>query len=101
MLQLHQPPMNAVAQGQKIKAQIWSARSLQAAESFAEEDRCPALVVPLQVELSDGHLQKALQAASFWIGGFVPDLLQHVMGGVPLLRVEQADGLLELSLIHI
>ena len=47
------------------------------------------------MELSDGHLQKSLQAASFRIGCFVPDLLQHVMGGVPLLRVEQADGLLE------
>ena len=87
--------LRRTAQRLKIKTQIRRTWTFQASKGFAVQDRCTSPVAPLQMQLRDSNLQDSLQAAPLWISRFVPELLKHIMGGVPLPCVEELQGLMK------
>ena len=85
--------VDTTAQAVEIKPQVRCPRSLQTTQRFPEKYGGSTIVASLQMELSNSHLQDPLKASTLRVNSFMPDLLEHVVSGVPLLHVEKLNGL--------
>ena len=59
-----------------------------------------AQIAALQMQLGDRGLQQTLQQRSAGSLGFMPELLEAVVAGIPLAPVEQGDGRVEAEIRH-
>ena len=53
------------------------------------------MVAPFQVQLGDSDLQDSLQHRPHRALGFMPELLEAIVAGVPRPGIEELNGLLE------
>jgi hypothetical protein len=73
---------------------------LETTKALTEQDRCTAKVATLQMDVGDGNLQEALKPTTAGALGFMPELLESVVTGIPTGLVEQVDRLPEAVVGH-
>jgi hypothetical protein len=89
-----------LAQQLKIQSERHGPCALQAAEPFPEEHGGSAPIAALQVQVRHGDLKDSLQHLAARALGFMPELLETVVAGVPLTGIEKPDGLPEAGINH-
>lgn len=84
-----------LAQVVEVEAERLRTAAGQPAQSFTQQHRGAALVAALQVEMGHGDLQQTLENGPIGPLGFMPELLEAVVAGIPLPGIEEVDGPLE------
>ena len=86
---------NLLAQSLEIQAQSLIFAGAEAAQPLTGQHHGPMPVVALKVELGNGNLEDALQQRPHRALGFMPELFEAVVTGVPVAGIEQCDGQLQ------
>jgi len=95
ILERVEPIRDHAPQGTEIKPEIRKTLALQSAETLAEQDRCTPGVAALEMNMRHGHLDQALKDPAVRIRRLMPEILQHVMGFIPLLVIKKLDPLVK------
>jgi hypothetical protein len=84
----------------EVEAQLLGASSLQAAEAFTQKHRGTAAIAALKVQMGHGELEDALKHSAAGALGFMPELLETVVAGIPRTGIKKPDGLPEAGIGH-
>jgi hypothetical protein len=82
-------------QGIRLPSQRRGCCRNQPTTGLSEQDHGPMVIASLAMEQGHRQLHHSLQPTPFGVVGLVPELLEQVMGSVPITPVEEGDGLLQ------
>ena len=92
-MKLMQTLFDNAAEGLQIETEIRGPRPSQTTQGLSVENRGPTTVAALQMQLRHSHLKNALKRTAIRLSCLMPDLLEHIMSCIPLLRVEESNRL--------
>jgi hypothetical protein len=80
------------AQVIEIQAEVNGSEAPQAAQAFTEQHGGTPLIAALEMVVGHGDLKDALQHAARGALGFMPELLEAIVAGIPGTGIELGDS---------
>jgi len=91
-LQCHEAFLSRSSQSRQIEPERFVSATGQASKPLPQEDGGTAKVAAFKVKMCHSYLKDALKHGTQGTLRFMPELLQSIVTGIPISRVEQADG---------